>query len=195
MGGGGIAPLLMDPAVQQELHMTAQQVSLVQRRMQGAFQIHPANTAPAQLEAQMERRTADLERAVAAILSDVQLKRARQLSLQLEGGAALARSEIADQLDLTPDQRKQVAGILRTSRDKTRAVMETLDPRTTPPAAAQTAMTRSEAIRKAADKALLALLTDAQRRRWKNLVGQPFRFSGGVAGVSIGGPGTVLGRP
>jgi hypothetical protein len=125
---------------------------------------------------------AAFERAVAGILSEDQLERARQLSLQLEGAAAFARAEIADQLDLTPEQRKQVAEILRTSEAKTQALMEAHVPGTASPAAIQAAITQTEAIQKAADKALLGLLTETQQQRWRSLMGQPFQFPAALQG-------------
>jgi hypothetical protein len=180
--GGHLARLLAEPAVQQELHMTAQQISNVQRRMPDLLLIGDTPPEPEQAEAEHQRRMAAFEQAVAGILSEDQLKRARQLSLQLEGAPAFARAEVADPLQLTPEQRKQVAEILRTSEEKMRAVMEANIPGSAPPAAIQAAITQTEAIQKAADKVLLGLLTDTQQQRWKSLMGQPFQFPQSLVG-------------
>jgi hypothetical protein len=184
--GGHLARLLLEPAVQRELRMTPQQVSAVQGRLPDLLLI--GDTPPEQAEAEHERRMAAFEQAMAGILSADQLKRARQLSLQLEGAAAFARPEIADPLGFTPEQRKQVSDILRTSEERMQAVMEAHIPGTVPPAALQAAITESEAIRKAADRALLGLLTEAQQQRWRSLMGEPFQFPKGlVDGHAVSG--------
>lgn len=180
--GGHLARLLGEPAVQRELRMTDAQVSAVQARMPGLLMIGDTPPDPEQVEAEHQRRMAAFEQAVARILSEDQLKRARQISLQLEGAPALDRAEVADPLGLTPEQRKQVAEILRTSEEKMQAVMEAAIPGSAPPAAIMAAITQAEVLRNAADKALLGLLTEPQQQRWKSLMGQPFQFPKSLVG-------------
>jgi hypothetical protein len=118
-----------------------------------------------------ERRKRFLEEArtneadLAAILTPDQLRRLRQVELQRQGPMAFREADVAKALKLTADQRERIRAIEATAffgrGDR---------PGHGPPPRG----VREQAIKSAMEK-VHAVLTDEQAKKWKEMIGEPFK--------------------
>ncbi len=102
------------------------------------------------------------------ILSEGQLNRLRQIGLQSEGPRAFYDPEVVTRLQLTAEQ-----------RDRIRAIEEEwlfLWMNTAWPGRATSTPGQTHRSDKPVDQRILALLTEEQTLRWKELAGEPFRL-------------------
>ncbi len=116
------------------------------------------------------------EEKLTAVLKDAlkedQTKRLRQLGLQQEGAFALwhGASEIAKELKITDDQRKQFMAIVQEFQKQVGPLIKE----------AQSGGNHEEIrakvmkLRKEQEGKIEALLTDAQKQQWKEMLGKPF---------------------
>jgi hypothetical protein len=99
-----------------------------------------------------------------------QLKRLRQLELQQEGPFALLHEpETGKALKVTDDQRKQFVGVVQELQKKIGPLIKEAQTGGNPEEIRPKVMT----IRKEYEGKLEALLTDAQKKQWKEMLGQP----------------------
>jgi hypothetical protein len=109
--------------------------------------------------AEFDRRS---EQLVSTILEPEQSNRLNELRLQREGAGAFNRPEVLDKLELTEEQRKQVASILKASSTPRSRILLRFDPTSEDLAEQQ--------------QRILAVMTDAQKTRWQELQGKAFQF-------------------
>lgn len=195
-GPGGPLSLLMMPEVQRELKLQDAQLSLLgelrpgrpgqggpppgaggpggERRGPGEGR---RNGPPAGGRQEMEQKLAE-------ILDTGQLDRLHQLELQRAGGRALQRKDLADTLQLTDDQRRQVQETVDAEREAMRAAFEASGD-----GGPGGARGKGREIRKATDAKLDAVLTDAQRQKFQALQGAAFTFPEPRMGPPGGGRG------
>jgi hypothetical protein len=115
-----------------------------------------------QTRARLEEFNRRGEQLVSIILEPEQSNRLDELRLQREGVAAFNRSEVLDKLELTEEQRKQVADILKRSSTPRRQVFLRFQ------------LTSEELAEQ--EQRILAVMTDTQQARWKELQGKAFQF-------------------
>jgi len=186
-GMGGGLMLLRMPEVQKELKMTPDQISKVDAKQQdvGAamreiFQSagNPQDMSPEERQKMMGRMQEIQTKAVNDILTDdAQRKRFHQLELQQQGGAALGRKEVADELKLTDAQKKQIADIQQASNQARRDAMQGFgNPQDMSAEERTKMMTKMQDMQKATNEKLVGVLTDAQKAQWKDMTGAPFTF-------------------
>jgi len=199
MGGGGLMLLRM-PEVQQELKMTPPQIEKlnakqdeVRNAMQEAFQGAGGpgafgNMSPEEREKLFAKVREIQSKAVADILDSTQQKRLRQLEIQMQGAAALNNPEVATALGITADQRTKIAAVQREAMEAQRAAMQGIDFRNMSDEDRQKLGARMQEARRQTEAKILALLTDAQRARFKEMQGAPFKFPE-MRGFGFGGPG------
>ena len=166
----------MRPDVQKELKLSEEQIQRIRpltrpRRMEmpggpegpdgrpvpGTRDIEPP--PPQRMDEQLED-----------ILSDPQMKRLKELRLQHEGATALMRKDVADRVGLSDEDRQRLRGLVEEARERAPRPQpgEQPDPE---------AMRRAhEAFRAQLNEKVLASLTDAHRAKWRQLLGQPFKF-------------------
>jgi len=203
-GGGGGLGMLQIKEVQTELNMTPHQISVLdtkQQEVRGAMQDlfqaggGPQNMSPEDRQKMMTKVQEIQSKAVSDILDTKQMVRYHQLELQQQGIGAVGRNkELATKLDLTADQTKQIADIQRQARQEMQAAMQTAggfqalqnmsaDDRKK----FQAKMADSQ---KATEAKMLAVLTDKQQAKWKEMTGPHFDFPamGGFGGRRPGGP-------
>jgi hypothetical protein len=171
--GGGRQTLLRMPEVQAELKLTDEQKTKVtemleKQRGQGRGQGF-RDLSREEREKQLAERRAAAQKELAAFLNADQLKRYRQLQLQQQGLPALRETALQDELKLTPEQRTKVATILQEQSEEMRSAFGGGGDR-------GAARSQMEAIRKKTSEKLEALLTDDQKKRWKEMLGEPFKF-------------------
>lgn len=180
--------LLRNPQVQQELKLTEEQIQKVEQlgeqmreKFRGLGQ-ELRGLSPEEREKRLQAVNEEVEKELAKILKEQQLKRLKQISLQVEGLAALARPEIAKQVGLTEGQLKQINEILREANEKRRAIFQQ-----GPGGDPQARFQELQKIRQWVDEQIGKLLTEQQKKKWQELIGEPFKlefrpFGGGFGG-------------
>jgi len=179
--------LLNNPQVQQELKLTEEQrdkVSALSEQLREKFRglgQELRGLSPEEREKRIRAVNEEVEKELAKVLKKEQLQRLRQIALQVEGMAALARPEIAKQVGLTEGQQQQIREILREANEKRRALFQQ-----GPPADRQAMFREMQKIRQWVDEQISKLLTEQQKKKWQELIGEPlkleFRPFGGPRG-------------
>jgi Spy/CpxP family protein refolding chaperone len=170
--------LLRSPQVQQELKLTDQQRQRLEQlgeqwreKMRGLRDLPPEERRQ-----KVQGMRAEVEKQLSQILNEQQMKRLKQIALQVEGYAALERPEIAEQVGLTKEQRQKIRDILRQAGEKRREAFQQGQ------GDRQAAFQRMREIRQWVDGEIEKLLTAEQKKKWQELVGAPFKFEGGFGG-------------
>jgi hypothetical protein len=207
MGGGGGLALLTIKDVQTELKMTEPQVAKIaekqqemQGKMQELFQGGGAGGERPSRE-EMQARQAKIRelqsKAVNDILDTKQQKRFAQLEYQSMGvSGASQRKEVADALNITEDQRTKMREIQQAQFEELRnSGGAGFGPDATPEERAAM-MKKFQDLQKAAnEKIVTTVLTDAQKTKWKELIGEPVKFSLAPQGGFGRRPGGAGGNP
>ncbi|MBP85678.1 MAG: hypothetical protein CMJ64_03015 [Planctomycetaceae bacterium] len=181
--GGGIfgrSSLLIDiPEVRTELHVADEQKELLdaleadlsnQRRamFSAGGQERPPQDPHGQgdwfekLRSRLEAFDRRGEQIVSIVLEPDQTNRLTELRLQREGARAFRRSDVLDKLEVSEEQRKEIADVLKANAT----------PRLEP-------VFNFDQMREQLAKqqvAVLAILTDEQKTSWEELKGAPFQF-------------------
>jgi Spy/CpxP family protein refolding chaperone len=170
--------LLRNQQVQQELKLTDQQKQQLEQlgeqwreKMRGLRDLPPEERRQ-----KVEGMRAEVEKQLATTLNEQQMKRLKQIALQVEGYAALERPEVAEQVGLTKEQRQKIRDILRQANEKRREAFQQGQ------GDRQAAFQRMREIRQWVDGEIEKLLTAEQKKKWQELVGAPFKFEGGFGG-------------
>jgi hypothetical protein len=137
------------------------------------------------------------EKAISEVLKPEQLRRLKEISLQLRGGQALSDPEVAEALKLTGEQKEKVKAI---HEEAVKSMESMFRPAGNFPGANFAggnfqemqanfaAMAKKfEELRKSTDEKLMNLLTDEQRATWKQLTGEPFRMESSAGQPSLRG--------
>jgi len=183
-GMAGGLQLLRIPEVQKELSMTDAQIGKLDAKqqevgqaMQEARQGVNFQQMSAEERQQLMTKMQDIQtKAVADVLDAKQMKRFHQLELQQAGPMALTRKDVATDLKLTDDQKEKIGKIQTQVNEDSRAAMQGLDPRNMSEDDRTKLMAKNQEIQKAAGDKLTALLTDDQKKQWKDMQGEPFKF-------------------
>jgi Spy/CpxP family protein refolding chaperone len=179
-GVGGRGMILRMPEVQAELKLTDEQKTKISemlgqlgggRRGQGG---QSRDLSREEREKQLAERRANEEKQIQAILNEDQLKRYHQLQLQRQGLLALRDAPVRDALKLTDDQRSKVDGILKEQADETQKALESAGGGRRGRGGAARAQLAE--IRKKTEEKLEAVLTDDQKKQWKEMLGPAFKF-------------------
>jgi hypothetical protein len=181
MGRGNPMMLLRNKSVQEELKMTQPQIAKLDSKQQEMMQsmrdlFQSGQGDPDARRAMMAKIQEMQQKAVADILDTTQQKRFKQIQLQQEGPAAITRKEIADELQLTEEQRKKAQGIQQDEQEQTRSLMQGVDFRNQSPEERQEFMKKIQALQKASGEKYAALLTDPHKVQWKKMLGEPFKL-------------------
>jgi Spy/CpxP family protein refolding chaperone len=165
-GGGGDASgegfgLLRVERVQQNLHLTDEQKVQILA-----------------LSMELRENRANLGKRIAEILTAEQMKRLKQIRLQVEGVAAINSHEVAMTLGLTKDQRKTLKALQeQIGKQVQEAVTElkglTVDERKQK---MPEFYAKVEAIRKNTTEQALAVLTSSQRKEFEEMQGEKIDF-------------------
>ena len=108
------------------------------------------------------------------ILQPEQLKRLRQIELQVLGVVALRRPEVKKHLGITEEQEGQFQDLERKAREEIqKAMQEARDQETLDWAQIRQ---RGEELRKKAEQEGMAVLTAEQKTKLKEMMGEPFEL-------------------
>ena len=176
-GGGGGLFLLSRPEVQTELKMTDAQKTLVQETMakqradgqnrQQGFR----DLSPEERQKRLAEQQAEQMKLVNTILTQEQQPRFKQISLQQQGPRGLATNPaLAEELKLTADQKTQIQSIMQASREAQQGLFQQGADR-------QAAMEKMQAMNKETDAKIVAVLTDAQKAQWTQMLGTPLTLA------------------
>ena len=183
MGGGGIQ-MLRIPEVQKELSMTDAQIGKLDAKQQEvgqAMQEARQGVNPQQMSAeerqQFMTKMQDIQtKAVADVLDAKQMKRYHQLELQQSGSMAFMRKDVTSELKITDDQKDKINKIQAQVGEDMQAARQGLDFQNMSQEDRAKLTAKTQEIQKAAGDKIVALLTDDQKKQWKNMLGEPFKF-------------------
>lgn len=117
-----------------------------------------------------KRANEKLAKHLGEVLQPEQRKRLGQVVLQQEGAFALGRDDVRKELKITPEQMKQFMGIVQDLHRSVEPLVKEAqvggDPAEIGP--------KIEQLRKDHAKRLEAVLSDAQRKQWHEMLGPPF---------------------
>jgi hypothetical protein len=161
--------LLRQKSVQEELKVSADLAKMIKEftdkeyeAFQGAVKLN---------EKEREQKLEELEKANQKFLADnlsaAQRKRLDQIAMQVTGLRQLTRPEVAKVLDLTDEQQKKFADMQKEAAKDFEAIMGDKD------RAGRTA--KLAKLRADIDKKVEAVLTDKQKEKARELVGEPFK--------------------
>lgn len=169
--------LLRNPQVQEELKLTEEQRQKIEQlgdslreKLRGLGQ-ELRQLTPEEREKRLQAVNEEVEKELAKVLRKQQLTRLKQIALQVEGLAALGRTEVAKQVGINEEQQRKIQEILREAAEKRRALFQQ-----GPPADPQATFQEMRKIREWVDEQISKLLTEQQRKRWQKLIGEPFKF-------------------
>jgi hypothetical protein len=197
-GFGGVGFLIRNEAVQKELKMDKDQADKAAEAVKKVTDKHADDFAKLRDVAQEERRAKTQEltktvneetlKAVGEVLKPEQMARLKQIELQRAGFAAYTRPEVQTALKLSDEQKEKVKTISEEANKQIREAMG---------AGGQGGRPRGQggaggagrgqgrggfgagnekvtAIRKETNEKIVAVLTDDQKKSWKELTGAPF---------------------
>jgi hypothetical protein len=165
---------------QAELNLSAEQKQKVQKRLQGTLQEamqffqtlggRNGEDRDKALQSYREKAQGSLRGFLDGLLNEEQLKRLRQLEMQQEGSFALvARPDVGQELKITEDQRKQLLGVIHDMEMKIAPLVKELQSGGNP----QEIGPKIMKVRKDQESRLEAVLTVAQKKQWKEMLGKP----------------------
>ena len=129
---------------------------------------------PEEREKKMQAHRQKSQDKLAAFLKETlkakQLKRLQQLELQQQGRFALGRPEIAKALKITDEQRRQFMGVVQEMQKKIEPLIKEAQSGGNP----QEIGPKIMKIRREQEGRIEAILSDAQKKQWKKMLGKPF---------------------
>ena len=180
--GISISWLVMRPQVQQELKVSpALRTTLraiVQEFRDKMSQVTRGTDSTGRGVEERARLLSELraeqDKRLLEALDPAQRKRLKEIELQQTGPTALARDEIAAALGLTKKQREQIAQRIKEGRDKQAELARGVRSN---PSDWQANRAKMDKIREETGKQILALLTEEETRKWKEMQGAPFKLT------------------
>jgi hypothetical protein len=177
-GQGGVGMLAENESVQKELNIDKDQADKIKEAVDKVRDSHKDEFTKLQDLGQDERRTKAEElgravseetlKALADVLKPEQLKRLKQIELQQAGERAFTRPDVQAALKLTDDQKDQVKTLTEDAAKQRRELFQGGN--------AQGSRDKLTAVRKETLEKVQAVLTDGQKKTWKDLTGEPFEL-------------------
>jgi Spy/CpxP family protein refolding chaperone len=170
-GGGDSTMLLRQESVQKELKLTPEQINKVEDLSENIREkFREVFEAPEEERGKkMQELRKENEKAVAQILKPEQVKRLKQISYQRQGSRAFTDTDVAKALQLTDEQQKKIREI---NEEAGRKMRELFQPGMPPDDETRQKITE---LQKASADRIMKLLTEAQKTKWKELQGEPFK--------------------
>jgi Spy/CpxP family protein refolding chaperone len=169
--------LLTQPAVQQELKLSDEQIKKVGEALaQEREEFRKMRELPRE---EREHKFAEFfaanRKQAKAIVTPEQAHRLRQIAWQQQGAMAFGNPRVAEALHLSDEQKEKIKTIRQETRDAARKVFGQ-----DPPAAREDARKAMEKLHKDAAAKMMALITPEQKEKWQALIGEP--FTGAISG-------------
>jgi len=177
-GMGGPVNLLANPSVQKELkldegHITkATELATATREKMAGFRDQLTDLQGAERAAKQQELAKPVNeeamKSAAAFLKPEQVKRLTEIELQQRGARALTDAAIAKKLGVTEDQTAKVRTILADQMSEMQEIRQAAGNDF------QSMMPKIQALTAETNKKVMALLTDDQKKTWKEMTGEPF---------------------
>jgi hypothetical protein len=173
---GGPMMLLNQPSVQKELKITDDQKQQIHesatKLRQSAGELQSLDQSERQQK--MQEMAREGERIAARILHRDQIKRLKEITLQVQGARAFSNPDLVKALDLTDEQKEKIMAAEGGRGQR---------PQAAPGGDPQEMQKRMEEMRKANLEKVMNVLTPEQKAKYKEMTGQPFtgkiEFGGG----------------
>ncbi len=193
-GFGGPGMLIQNQSVQKELKLTDDQIQKIKDASQSIADKHKDDFAALRNLQGDERREKGQElgkkvadetnQALAGILKPEQTKRYKEIMLQQEGARAFNGEEVQKALSLTDDQKEKIKTINEDAAKEMRELFPQGGRRgaggggggAVDPAAFKERMTKFATLRKETMEKVTSVLTDDQKKVWKDMTGEPFEI-------------------
>jgi hypothetical protein len=170
MGANSPVMLLGQKSVQEELKLSGDQIKKAEE-----LAAKQRETLQSLRDLDQEERGKKMQeinqanqKSLAEILKPNQVKRLRQISLQLAGAQAFNNPEVAAELKLTDDQKEKIREIRQQTNQQAQSIRENTSDRTE-------ARQKVEQLNKSTAGKVIGLLTAEQKEKWKELIGEPFK--------------------
>jgi len=186
-GGGNIGMemfLLRNKAVQEDLKLSEDQLKKLEEQFAKADELRKSlavkNPDAAKQFQEAQEALAKIGEAVKGTLTDDQKKRVGQIALQRGGPTAVMRPDIAGQMNFTDEQKEKLKAIAQEQGQKTRELFQNGKD-----GDRAELVKKFEELRKEHGEKIVGVLTDEQKSKWKELVGEPFK--GELTPFGVGG--------
>jgi len=113
-----------------------------------------------------------LDKHLKEVLQPGQRTRLRQVTLQQEGGFALGQDDVQKELKITQEQLKKFTAVVRDLQKSVTPLFKAAESGGKP----EEIRPKIEQLRKDNAKKLEAILTDTQKKHWKEMLGPPFEL-------------------
>jgi len=169
-GPGG---MLMNPAMQKELKLTDDQVGKLKDALGKVRDNHKDDFAKIREMSNDDRQKLmkkvgdESQKAIAGVLDEKQMKRFKQIQWQVGGARALADPEVQKDLKLNAEQKKKLQTVFAESDKKMQELFQ---------GGAEGAREKFQELRKQMQEKATAVLTDEQKKSWKEMKGKQFEF-------------------
>lgn len=110
----------------------------------------------------------DATKALGEVLKPEQVKRLKQIELQQRGSRAFVDEEVQKALKLTDEQKEKIKGIAEESGKQMRELFGGGQGNR------EEAFKKMQSLRKETNDKVQAVLSDDQKKAWKELTGEPF---------------------
>ncbi len=170
-GPGG---MLMNPGVQKELKLSEDQMSKLKDALGKVRDNHKDDFGKIQEMSNEDRQKLmktvgdESRKAIAGVLDDKQMKRFKQIQWQLGGAEALNDPEVQKSLKLNDDQKKKLKTIFDDRNKKMQELFQGGN--------VEGGREKFQALRKETQEKANAVLTDDQKKSWKEMKGTEFEF-------------------
>jgi len=189
-GGGGFggAGLLENKSVQEELKMSEEQTTKAKKAIQDVrakykedfgkvFQIEDKSERDPKFAELAKKVNDETMKEVDEILKPEQIKRFKQIQLQVRGPDAYRDEEVQKTLKLTDDQKDKIKTIMEDFGKEAQEIFKDAG------GDFKAAGKKVQDLRKETQDKITGLLTDDQKKAWTELTGKPFElkmeFGGG----------------
>lgn len=170
-GFGGPGFLLTNPGVQKELNITDDQKTKLREAMEKVREDNKdiiAKGFQGMTREDREKLAKASNEAIDKVLDKTQMKRFKQIQWQVNGANALNDPEVQKALKLNDEQKKKLQDIFADSNKKMRELFQGGN--------AEGAREKFQEIRKETQEKANGVLTDEQKKTWKEMQGAPFEF-------------------
>lgn len=178
-GGGGLAMLLLNKSVQDELKISTDQADKVRETISQVNAKYKEDLSKLRDLSEEERREKGRElrtkisdevmKSLAEVLKPEQVTRLKQIELQQRGIRAFTSEDVQKQLKLTDEQKEKIKSITEASQKEMRELFRGSGDGNPEEARKKITALRKDALDKALD-----VLNANQRKEWKAMTGEPF---------------------
>lgn len=174
-GGGGVVSLITNTEVQSDIKLTDEQKDKlaawyekhqdkVEEKTKGLGREREDFRKRFEIMAELNK---EAEKEIEGVLKPEQLKRVKQISLQMQGSRALTTEQVQKDLGITEEQKEKFQKIGEESREAFRSTFQQGRPD----------FEKMQAMQKEIGEKYQGVLTSEQKTKWKEMTGEPFDTS------------------